>query len=246
MIETLSALLIAHVAADFMFQTRWMALNKRSAAPLATHITIVWVASWACLGFSTQTVLPVTALALVHLAMDLTKARVLGQTALAYGVDQGVHLLTVIAMAVAMPDLWQAGLWAMLGTPSHVVLLIGVVAMGAVFALRGGFYFVDRVAADRARFSAPAPTPPVPRRTLIENGVIFAGMLALPLVAALAGLLRLGALMWWSRTHATPRGTLRCRVAALGWAIGAGFGTHLILGGLLGLDAPGMEVYVPP
>lgn len=242
MIETLAALVIAHVAADFVFQTRWMALNKASAAPLATHIAIVWVASWVCLGCSHHALLPVTALALVHLAMDLAKARVLGRTALAYGMDQGVHLLTVIAVAVAMPGLWQAGLWATLGTPGHIVLMIGVAGMGAVFALRGGFYFVDHVAADRTGTHTGAPVPP---RTLIENGVIFAGMLALPLLAALAGLMRLSALVWWSRTHAAPRGTLTCRAASLGWAVGAGFGTHLILGGLLALDASGMEVYVP-
>lgn len=246
MIETLAALVIAHVAADFIFQTRWMALNKASAAPLAAHIAMVWIVSWVCLGCSAHALLSVTTLALVHLAMDLAKARALGRTGVAYGMDQGVHLLTMVMVAVAMPDLWQTGLWARLGPSAHIMLMIGVGAMGAFFALRGGFYFVDHVAAGRTGMHAGWHSTPVSHRTLIENGVIFVGMLALPLAAAVAGLMRLGALVWWSRTHVGPHGTLTFQVAALGWAVCAGFGTHLILGGLLGLDAAEMEVYVEP
>ena len=244
MIETLAALLIAHVAADFVFQTRWMALNKGSARPLAAHVGVVWLASWTCLGASAQALAPVTVLALVHLAMDLAKARVLGRTALAYGLDQGVHLLTVIAVASALPDLWHAGLWSALGPPGDTILTLGVVAMGAVMALRGGFYFADHVAAGDRTGPAAAQAPGVPRRTLIENGVIFAGMLALPLVVAVAGLVRLGALAWRTRTHPAPDVRLTCHAAALGWAICAGFGTHLVLGALVGLDASQPQVYI--
>lgn len=243
-IETLAALVIAHVAADFIFQSRWMALNKASAVPLAAHIAVVWAASWVCLGCSIQALLPVTMLALVHLCMDFAKARVLGPSALAYGMDQGVHLLTACVVAAAVPHLWQVGLWSSLGAPADTGLMVGVAAMGAVFALRGGVYFVDHVAAARADTPDQPHATPVPRRTRVENGVIFAGMLVLPLVAAVAGLLRLGALAWWSRAHAPARGALTCRAASLGWAVCAGFGTHLILGALVGLDAAGMEVYV--
>lgn len=41
MIETFTALLLAHVLADFVLQTRWMVANKRRAAGLALHGTVV-------------------------------------------------------------------------------------------------------------------------------------------------------------------------------------------------------------
>lgn len=239
-IETLAALVIAHIAADFVFQTRWMALNKASAAPLAAHVAIVWIASWTCLGCSIHAILPVTGLALVHLAMDLAKARVLGRTAVAYGLDQGIHLMTALAVAAATPGLWQAGLWSTLGQTAHTWLTVGMAAMGAVFALRGGFYFADHVAGDRA---GQRTAPPL-HSGLVEDGVIFAGMLAVPLAAGLAGLMRLGTLVWRARRNASRQTSALCRGAALGWTVCAGFGTHVMLRGLGGLDASSLGGYL--
>lgn len=243
MIETLAALLVAHVAADFVFQTRWMAVNKGNMGPLAAHVAVVWAASWISLGCPACALVPVTALAAVHLAMDLAKARVLGQTGLSFGIDQGVHLLTVAAVAAAVPGAWQAGFWSTTDPIAPLLLIVGVAAMGGVFAVRGGFYFVDHIATGRAGAHRLPQIPAVPRRTLIENGIIFAAMLAVPLVAALAGLVRVVGLMWWARRHATARGCLTCYAASMGWAVCAGFGTHLILGGLVGLDATGLAAY---
>ena len=254
-IETLAALLVAHVAADFVLQTRWMAFNKACALPLGAHVGVVWLASWLCLGASTAALLPVTLLSLAHLGMDLVKARVLGRTAVAFGLDQGVHVVTVLAVAIAMPGLWDAGLWAALGPPACIGLTVAVVAMGAVLALRGGFYFADHVAAGRAgapparddladdiQTDAARPAAVQPR-TLVETGVFYAAMLALPLPTLLAGLVRLGALGWRARDHATARPGLACHAAALGWAVCAGFGTHAMLRELGGLDASGLNVY---
>jgi len=243
MIETFAALLVAHVAADYLFQTRWMALNKARIGPLAAHIGIVWAAAWICLGCSS--VVAVTVLALLHLVMDLSKARWLGGSGLAYGVDQSVHVLTALGVAAMVPGAWNAGLWAGLDEPARWALVVGVVAMGAVYALRGGFFFAVLMPVPRDGTALRA-APPVSRRAMLEGLVVFAGMLALPVVAGLAGLARLGSYLWlWHRQEVPPGGRLARQAALLGWVLATGLGTHLVLGGLLGLEAANAGGYLP-
>ena len=50
MIDTLIALAFAHVLADFVLQTNWMATNKRDPVALVAHIGIVLVTAIACTG----------------------------------------------------------------------------------------------------------------------------------------------------------------------------------------------------
>lgn len=242
MIETFAALLVAHVAADYLFQTRWMALNKDRFAPLCTHIAIVWAAAWLCLGCAS--VSAVTALALAHLLMDLAKARWLGGSSVAYGVDQGVHVLTALAVAAVVPGAWEAGVWAGLDEPARLALVVGVVAMGAVYALRGGFYFAALTPAPRG-LSRHGHVPPVSRRSLIEGLVVFVGMLAVPVLAGLAGLARLASYLWlWHRERAASGGRLARQAALMGWVVAMGLGTHLVIGGLLGLEAADARGYL--
>jgi hypothetical protein len=234
-IETFAALLVAHVAADYLFQTRWMALNKNRIGPLGAHIAIVWAASWFCLGCSS--VSAVTVLALAHLLMDLAKARWLGGSGLAYGFDQSVHVLTALAVAAIVPGAWAAGLWAGLDEPARLALVLSVVAMGAVYALRGGFYFAALMPAPRD-IGTHRSAPLVSRRVIVEGTVVFAGMIAVPVVGGLAGLARLCSYLWlWHRQDVAPGGRLARQAALLGWVVAVGLGTHLMLTGLLGLEA---------
>ncbi|MGS4944561.1 DUF3307 domain-containing protein [Meridianimarinicoccus sp. RP-17] len=244
MIETFAALLVAHVAADYVFQTRWMALNKTRPGPLAAHIAVVWAATWVCLGCSS--VLAVTFLAFVHLLMDLAKARWLGGSGLAYGLDQSVHVLSALGIAVMVPGAWAAGHWAGLDEPARPALVLGVVVMGAVYALRGGFYFAALMPAPRDS-ATPRAVPLVSCRAILEGLAVFAGMLALPLLAGLVGLARLCSYLWlWHRQEVAPGGRLARQAALLGWVVVMGFGTHLMVAGLLGLEAADAGVYVPP
>ena len=78
MIETFTALLCAHVAADFLFQTRQMALGKATRHPVyfAGHIATLAVLSALALA-PTDPVLAVAPLGVVvasHLAIDLAKS----------------------------------------------------------------------------------------------------------------------------------------------------------------------------
>lgn len=242
MIETFAALLVAHVAADYLFQTRWMALNKGRFGPLSAHIAIVWAAAWVCLGCSS--VIAVTLLALAHLVMDLAKARWLDGSGLAYGLDQSVHVLTALVVAAMVPGAWNAGLWSGLDEAARLALVLGVVSMGAVYALRGGFYFAALMPVPHDG-AAPRTAPLVSRRSILEGVLVFAGMLALPLLAGLAGLARLFSYLWlWHRQQEAPRARLARQAALLGWVIAMGLGTHLMLSGLLGLEAADAGVYV--
>lgn len=244
MIETFAAILVAHVAADYLFQTRWMALNKARIGPLAAHIAIVWAATWICLGCSS--VSAVTLLALVHLVMDLAKARWLGGSGFAYGLDQSIHMLTALVVAALVPGAWNAGLWAGLAEPARLALVVGVVSMGAVYALRGGFYFAALMPAPADR-ATPRAAQLVSRRSILEGLVVFVGMLALPLVAGLVGLFRVVSYLWlWHRQEATRGGRLARQAALLGWVVAMGLGTHLMLSGLLALEAADAGVYLQP
>lgn len=243
-IETFAALLVAHVAADYVFQTRWMALNKARLAPLAAHVAIVWAASFVAVGCSS--VIAVTVLAAVHLAMDLTKARWLGGSGLAYGLDQGVHVLTALTVAAAVPGAWTAGLWAGSEAPAHIGLTCAVVAMGAVYAVRGGLFFAALMPAPRRDGARPADPPPVRRRTLVGGLALFAGMLAVPLVAGLAGVAWLGRYLWLWQREAPPGNRMARQAALLGWVGTTGLGTHILIGGLLGVEAAEAPVYLLP
>lgn len=244
MIETFAALLVAHVAADYLLQNRWMALNKDRIGPLVAHGAIVWAATWLCLGCSS--VSAVTLLALVHLLTDFAKARWLGRSGLAYGLDQSVHVLTALAVAAMVPGAWAAGVWAGPDEPARLALVLGVAIMGAVYALRGGVYFAALMPAP-CNGDAPRATPLVSRRSILEGLVVFAGMLALPLVAGLAGLARLCSYLWlWHRQSVAPGGRLARQAALLGWVMAAGLGTHLMLSDLLGLEAADAGVYLHP
>ena len=70
MIETFTALLFAHVLADFVLQTNWMVASKRQPAAMAAHVVVVGLAAIASLG----TIAPVLlALVAAHLLIDLVK-----------------------------------------------------------------------------------------------------------------------------------------------------------------------------
>jgi len=71
MIETLIALLFAHILADFLLQTTWMVTHKRSPLVLFGHVSIVAALSYAALGFTGHWL--VLAIAASHLLFDAVK-----------------------------------------------------------------------------------------------------------------------------------------------------------------------------
>ena len=114
MTETLIALLFAHVLADFAFQSDWMARNKRNPLALGLHMVIVYATAVAATGSLHPALL---ALALVHIGIDVGKLVLRAAWTTAGGltlflIDQGLHLVSLLALTLWLPDLWAQGLWA--------------------------------------------------------------------------------------------------------------------------------------
>lgn len=108
MTETFVALLFAHALADFVFQTNWMAKNKRNPVALTAHIAIVLLTAIAALG-TLHPALP--ALAAAHLCLDAGKAWLPSRGIWPFLLDQILHLATLIAVVIWVPDLWATGIW---------------------------------------------------------------------------------------------------------------------------------------
>jgi hypothetical protein len=133
--ETLAALILAHVAADFLLQPDRMVAQKRRPLWFAAHIAIVLATAIAATG----TVHPaLLALALAHAVIDAGKLALPRQNATAFALDQVAHGATLIATATFLPGLFGSGLWA--GQPALPALF--ALAAGAIWTIRAGGYAI--------------------------------------------------------------------------------------------------------
>lgn len=136
MTETFAALLLAHALADFVLQTRWIALNKRRFPVLLLHGAIVLALAQAALGRVDAWEL--LALALLHIATDALKSRLAAPGLAAFLADQSAHLAAIAALAALRPDLWAGGIWAGLGWLPALMAL----AAGLILTTRAGGFAV--------------------------------------------------------------------------------------------------------
>ncbi|MCR8547069.1 DUF3307 domain-containing protein [Salipiger sp. P9] len=113
MIHSFAALLLAHMLADFVLQTRWMVQHKRHPGVMALHGVLVFALSFGALGGGWQVALFVT---VAHLVIDALKTWALPdrlRTSLAtFLADQAAHLTTLAAAALLWPGAAAAGIWA--------------------------------------------------------------------------------------------------------------------------------------
>ncbi len=123
MIETFTALLFAHVMADFALQTNWINKNKGKAHVMALYGAIVWVTAHAALGQIYDPALAV--LTAAHLAIDGTKTWGKFRSLTAFVTDQAAHVITLLAAAFYAPMLWQTGHWAT--CPTLLPLMSGLI-----------------------------------------------------------------------------------------------------------------------
>ncbi len=154
MIETLIALLFAHILADFAFQTNWMVVQKRNPLVLLLHVTIVAALSYAALGFTGQWV--VLAVAASHLLFDAVKTYWPANGWRSLLLDQFLHVAAILVAATQFPALYSQGIWqdyGMLGTPPAwlstlpeswvpALPLMMLLSGGLVLATRAGGYFI--------------------------------------------------------------------------------------------------------
>jgi hypothetical protein len=223
--ETIIALFLAHVLADYVLQTRWMVDTKRGAG-FAVHIATVLVTSMLCLG---QLTLAVIAITFIHLLIDATKTMLLPDRLWSYLADQGLHLLSIAAIAALFPGAWQAGLWAGMA-PAGAPAVMAVIA-GLIFATRAGHFAIATYIASphdgeqRGRARRAALTGG------LERGAVFAAVLcgvaslALVVLAAKAGI-------WWVRGGAEAAGrdrAIAATLASFAWALVVAYATRALI-----------------
>ena len=234
MAETLAALLLAHVLADFVFQSGWMVANKRRVAGLAAHGAVVLACAVATTGQVTLSLLWLTAL---HITVDAVKARV-GRGLTGFLADQAAHMAAVAALALWQPGLVAAGLWG------GIAPLPGLMAALAGFLLAtraGGFaigFLMSPFAAKLASLASggdqiTAESLPGAGRIigLLERGLIF-GLIILRqpegvgLLMAAKSILRFGAV---KDDRALSEYVIIGTLASFGWAMLAGYGTLALM-----------------
>ena len=228
MAETLAALLLAHVLADFLFQNAWMVRNKHRPIALAAHGGVVLATAIAATG---SVALPLFWLAALHVAVDAGKARLAPGLGAFLG-DQALHLAAIAALALWQPGIWAGGLW------SHAPALPGLmaVAAGAILATRAGSFAIGFLMAPFARRlpeDITAESLPGAGRMigLMERGLIFAFLMigqpeGVGLLIAAKSILRFGAVR---DDRALSEYVIIGTLASVGWALAAGYGTLALL-----------------
>jgi hypothetical protein len=227
MIATFTALLFAHVLADFVLQSRWMVAAKRQPAVLLLHGVIVLLTLIISLGnFGAWQVF---ALAAAHIVIDAIKIYGWRGTGLwLFLADQAAHLATLVATAVLFPGLWAAGdgaAWPWI--PGVMALLSGL-----VLATRAGGFAIGFLMTPWSGHDLPQG---------LENGGMLIGILERGLIfllvmvgqpAGIGFLIAAKSVLRFDTTSKDQRageyviiGTL----ASFGWALICAYGTVALL-----------------
>lgn len=238
MTETLAALLLAHVAADFLLQPDRMVANKRRPLWFLAHSAIVLVTAIAATGSLHPALL---ALTLAHAAIDAAKLALPRQDATAFMLDQLAHLATLILTAALVPSVFATGLWGALGGPQSTLPALFALAAGAIWTVRAGGHAIGLLMAPWAAVITLDGLPNGGRAIgQLERGLIFVMILGgLPegigfLIAA-KSVLRFGTVREESKlSEYVIIGTL----ASFGWALLSAFATLAFLQTLPPLGIP--------
>lgn len=237
MAETLVALLFAHVLADFVLQTGWMARGKagRGALALLAHGAIVAATAAAATGALAW---PVALLTGLHLAIDVAKGFAPAGRLWPFLADQAAHVASILGVAALAPDLYATGLWADLVAPDGLVGLAAALPHG--MALFAGFVIATRaggfaVGLLMGRFAADALSDGLPGAGrligLLERGLIFLFVL-IGQPGGIGFLIAAKSILRFDTARADQRageyviiGTL----ASFGWALAAAWATLWLL-----------------
>lgn len=174
MAETLAALFLAHVLADYVFQTTYMVEEKHRPEVLFLHALIVLACAMATTGHLASPM--IYALALIHILIDIVKVKAFSDAFLPHLGDQIAHLITLAALAALAPDLFATGLYAESADWLPRAMLL---TAGAIYATRAGGFAVGKLMApyggELTRDSLPGGGAVI---GLLERGLIYLFMLA--------------------------------------------------------------------
>jgi hypothetical protein len=233
MFETATALVFAHMLADFALQTDGMVRDKRKPLILLTHIVIVAAVSWAALGFAPAW--PLLALiAVSHLAIDAIKLKWGDEGFRAFALDQAAHLAAIALATALFPGAYATGLWAApaiapLPGIAHLPEAMALVA-GLVATVWAGSYAVGALMTNVQMPEKPESLPRGGRligkleRLLILILVLAGEAGAIGFLIAAKSILRFNELAGEADRHVSEYviiGTL----ASFAWALATGYAT---------------------
>ncbi len=222
MTSTLAALLLAHVAADFLLQTNAMVATKRRPGTLLLHGVIVLLTTQLALG-RVDAWEPL-ALAAAHIVIDTIKAYALPARLASFLADQAVHVATILAVAIWSPTLYAHGLWASYDWLPAAMILVA----GAITATIAGGHAVALLVSQWSDTMDNSESLENAGRWigLLERGIIFILIFAgqpggIGFLIAAKSVLRFDAERKQNVTEYVIIGTL----ASFGWAMTATWGT---------------------
>lgn len=132
MIETFTALILAHLLADFVTQTNWMVRHKSNPGVLALHGLHVFALTALLLGGSLVLALGI---ALAHVLTDAIKQHLLAPTLRSFLADQAAHLAVLGLASFLLPTAFASGFWP---TPAPETLQLAWIAGGFILATLAG------------------------------------------------------------------------------------------------------------
>lgn len=152
MLETLLALVTAHLLADFPLQTNTMVEKKGEPLYFLGHIAIVTAMAVLLTGSVDPRVWAVVMV--THAAMDFIKIRWMGDGIGAFLIDQAVHLAVIVGVAVWLPDTVADGVIGSWATPVQTLISQAMVlTSGVILAVMAGGIVIgkllDALAAER-------------------------------------------------------------------------------------------------
>ncbi len=226
MIETFTALLLAHVVADFVLQTAWINAQKRRAPVMLLHGALVLLCAQVATG---QWASPwLLALAAAHVVIDAVKIWGGFHHFRGFVVDQVAHLLTIAAVAVLAPGLWATGIWA--AQPALLPLM--ALAAGLIVTLTAGQYAVALLMRPHGNRIRNNGLRDGGRQIgLLERGLIFVLILlnqslGVGFLIAAKSILRFGTA---TRDQRTAEYVIIGTLASFGWAIVTAEATQTLL-----------------
>jgi hypothetical protein len=233
MLATFTALLFAHVLADFVVQTGWIIRQKRRPAVFALHVALVFLFAALALGRWDATALAwIAGLALLHGVIDAAKLLSKASGPAGFVFDQAAHLASLAALAILVPTLWAEGYWAHLLPNPHWLLDTFALISGLLIATRVGGFAVGALLARYDGEELPKGLESGGMLIgLLERAMIFLLVLAgepagIGFLIAAKSVLRLEATFAdGAKHHRAAEYIIIGTLASFGWAMAASFAT---------------------
>lgn len=177
MTETLLILLTTHLIADFPLQPDWLIRHKQNFIVLLARAAIVAIVAIILLGGW-----PINLLLILigtYIVVDAIKVYLLPDTLGPFLLNQAVHIIIIVGLAVSFPNAFWMGWWTAIPNAGQNAFLIGLVLIsGLIASLPMGAILIRKVTVN---FDIEA----VDQIEGLKNGGLYIGLLERALVMLL-------------------------------------------------------------